>query len=344
MRAVVLRGGEIEVADLPDPVPGRGQVLIAPHATGICGSDLHLREALAELAASSPDTAPEPIVPGHEFAGEIVAIGPDTETGLAAGDLVTAIPFTHGADGPETIGISPTFSGGLAELTVADAFRTFELPAGLDTRLGALCEPVAVAVHAFARAAERGPIVVVGAGPIGMAIVAVAVVAGRHPILAIEPSAARRAMAVQLGADAVHEPGLPLLELLSQSGYRPSTISPLLDGEPARATIFECVGRPDVVQSILAEAPPHSRVVLAGACGQPVEIDPLQLTTTEVSVETSFAYLPHEFRTAADHIHRHPDLFGALITSERPLDASEAAFDALATQPGEVKILIRPGS
>lgn len=342
MRAVVIRGGRIDVEEWPEPEPSAGQILIAPHATGICGSDLHLRHALAELAAAAPEAPAAAIVPGHEFAGEVVAIGPGTVTDLAVGDLVTAIPFTHGAAGPEAIGLSPTYSGGLAELTVADAVRTLRLPDGLDTRIGALCEPVAVAVHAFARAAGRGPIVVVGAGPIGLGIVAVAAVAGRHPIIAVEPSASRRAMALQVGADAAHEPGQALADVLAEAGYRPSAISPLLDGDPVTATIFECVGRPDTVQSILATAPPHSRVVLAGACMQPVEISPLQLTTTEVSVETSFAYRPEEFGVAADHLRRHPERFAPLVTSERPLVAAEEAFDALANAPEEVKILIRP--
>jgi threonine dehydrogenase-like Zn-dependent dehydrogenase len=337
-----MQGGRIDVRELPDPVPGAGKVLIAPHATGICGSDLHVRQVQADLAARSPDAPPTSIVPGHEFAGEVVAIGPDTVTDLVPGDLVSANPFTRGAVGPETIGLSPTFGGALAEFTVADADATIRLPDGLDTRLGALCEPVAVAVHAFALAAERGPLVVVGTGPIGLGVVAVAVVAGRHPIIAVEPSPVRRGMALRLGADAAHAPGPALAEMLEQCGFSPSTISPLLDGEPATATIVECAGRPEVVQSILAGAPAHSRVVLAGACLRSVEVSPVQLTTSEISIETSFAYRQHEFRAAARHVAEHPGLFGKLVTSEHSLQATEAAFDALASQPGEAKILIRP--
>lgn len=342
MRAAVMRGGRIQLEEVPDPVPGPGQVLIAPHATGICGSDLHLRHALADLAARSPGAPAIPVIPGHEFAGEVIAVGPDAPSDLVPGDLVTAIPFTRGAAGPETIGLSPAFGGGLAELTVTDASRTVRLPDGLDTRLGALCEPVAVAVHAFARAAGRGPVIVVGTGPIGLVLVAVAVIAARHPIIAIEPSPIRRGMALRLGADAAHAPGQALTELLAESGFTPSTISPLLDGEPATATIFECAGRPEVVQSILAGAPSHSRVVLVGACAQPVELNPLQLTTAELSVEASFAYRPDEFRTAVGHLRQRPDLFTTLVTSEHPLEATEAAFDALSGHPDEAKILIHP--
>ena len=343
MRAVVMRGGAIEVVEMPDPAPSAGQVLIAPHATGICGSDLHFREVMAEMAKANPEAVMS-IVPGHEFAGEVVAIGPDTQTDLVVGDLVTAIPFTHSAGGPQTIGLSVEFSGGIAEFTRADASRTFVLPEGLTTRLGALCEPVAVAVHAFANTGASGPIVVVGVGPIGLGIVAIAAMNGRHPIIAVDPSTSRRAMALGVGADVAVEPGTTLLELLADVGYRPSTISPLLDEDPVPATVFECVGRPEVVQRLLAEAPLHSRVVLTGACMHAVEIQPLQLTTSEVTIATSFAYRPHEFRAAADYLHRDPNRFARLITSEQPLSGTEKAFDALASQPDEVKILIRPGA
>ncbi len=343
MRAVVIRGGAIQVVEMPDPVPTAGQVLIAPHATGICGSDLHFREVMADLVKANPEAAMS-IVPGHEFAGEVVAIGPDTSTDLMVGDLVTAIPFTHSASGPQTIGLSAEFTGGIAEFTRADASRTFVLPEGLTTRLGALCEPVAVAVHTFANAGATGPIVVVGVGPIGLGIVAIAAMNGRHPIIAVDPSPSRRTMALGIGADVAVEPGTTLLELLADVGYRPNTISPLLDEEPVPATVFECVGRPDVVQRLLAEAPLHSRVVLTGACMHAVEIQPLQLTTSEVTIATSFAYRPHEFRAAADYLHRDPTRFARLITSEQPLSQTERAFDALANQPDEVKILIRPGS
>lgn len=341
MRAAVMRGGSIEVEELPDPTPGPGEILLAPHATGICGSDLHIRQLFAEMAAQSPDMV-LPIVPGHEVAGEVVAIGPDTDTALAVGDLVTGNPFLPAGAGFETIGISAMYSGGLAELTRFPAAGLLRVPDGIDARLAALTEPVAVGVHAFALGAATGPIVVVGAGPIGLAIIAVAVVQSRGPVVAVEPSPTRRAMAATLGADAVHEPGAPLVDVLAGVGFRPSAASPLLDGEPEPATVFECVGRPDVVQALLATAPPHTRVVLAGACTHPVELNMLHLTTNEVSIESSFAYRPAELRGALALVTERPALFGQLITSDRPLDATPAAFDDLSTDPEELKILIHP--
>jgi threonine dehydrogenase-like Zn-dependent dehydrogenase len=158
----------------------------------------------------------------------------------------------------------------------------------------------------------------------------------------VEPSATRRALAERLGADVTHEPGRPIVDLLAEVGFAPSTISPLLDDSPEVVSVFECVGRPAIVGSVLAEAPPHAHVVLAGACAHPVEMQPLELTTREVTVDTSFAYRPSEFVAAADHLRSHPDIFEQMITSERPLEDAAAAFDALANEPSEIKILITP--
>ena len=96
------------------------------------------------------------------------------------------------------------------------------------------------------------------------------------------------------------------------------------------------------MQDLLTTAPPHSRVVLAGACSHPVEMQPLVLTMSEVTVEASFAYRPAEFRHAMGLIAEYPDLFGQLVTSYRALDAAESAFDDLASDPHELKILIHP--
>lgn len=342
MRAAVARGSRIAVENWPDPAPAVGQVVIAPHATGICGSDLHFRELLVAGEAADPSAPQVPFVFGHEFAGEVVAIGPDTDTPLAVGDLVTANPFTTGPMGTEIVGLSPTSAGALAEFTVAGADRCFRLPEGLDGRLGALAEPLAVAVHAMARAAATGPIVVVGTGPIGLGIIAVAATTGRGPIVAVDPAPARRAAASGFGADVAVEPGTPLGELLAGVGWAPSLGSALIEHDPHQVTIFECVGRPEVVASILAEAPTHAQVVLAGACMHPVEFSPVALTMAEVSISTSLAYRPGELRRAAEMVRDHPSRFGRMITSERPLEDTAAAFEALAHEPDQIKILIRP--
>src|SRR5688572_11962831 len=113
MRAVVLRSGRLEVDELPDPVPGTGQLLVRPLACGICGSDLHA----AQLAARDPAAAgPEPRVMGHELSAEVVGVGPDV-TGFTEGDVVVSLA-----------------AGGYAERAVVSAAGSFKVPAGVDPR------------------------------------------------------------------------------------------------------------------------------------------------------------------------------------------------------------------
>ena len=119
MKAAVLRGHRIVVETLPDPTPRPGQLLVRPLFTGICGSDLSLRKQMAaaeEEALNGSDDLPI-IVPGHEFTGEVLDTNKLDGTGLRPGDIVTALPFTEDADGPQTIGISPGYTGGLATLS-----------------------------------------------------------------------------------------------------------------------------------------------------------------------------------------------------------------------------------
>ncbi|HPB44716.1 MAG TPA: zinc-binding dehydrogenase [Microthrixaceae bacterium] len=362
MRAAVMNGQRISVEDVDDPTPGPGQVVIAPEATGICGSDLHMREAYASFAQAGLEV--EPIIPGHEFAGRIVALGSDvdapgggtgTGTGsgtgdqvLRVGDFVTAIPFTHGPDGPEGIGLSPRFGGGLAEFVLADATSTFVLPESIHPdragAVGALAEPLAVGLRALSKAAPQGPIVVVGTGPIGLMVIAAAVLQGRGPVIAVDPSEQRRDVARRVGAHSAHAPGASLVELLGTVGYRPSTMSPLLREDPEPATIVECVGRPEVIETLLTQAPAHSRVVLAGACIHSLEMPVLQLTLAEVAVETSFAYRPADFVTSAQLLGTHPEIFSSMITAQLPLAETEHAFALLENEPEQVKILINPNA
>jgi len=118
MRGAVARAGVVCVEEVDDPVPASGQVLVAPVACGICGSDLHLVEA----QAAAPDLIP-PIVLGHEFVAEVLDYGHGTERRFAPGTLVTSVPYLDSSTGPQLIGLSPVTPGALAERTVLQASR-----------------------------------------------------------------------------------------------------------------------------------------------------------------------------------------------------------------------------
>ena len=160
-----MRNWTLDVRDIPDPVPGSGQVLVRTRACGICGSDLHMLKHGAAMAALGEElrkhAPPEPIetvrmesdrdvVMGHEFCGEVVDLGPDC-TNLKTGDLVVSIPVAFDGAGLHTIGYSNNYPGGYAELMVLSDLAAMKVPNGLDYRNAALTEPLAVGIHAVAK-------------------------------------------------------------------------------------------------------------------------------------------------------------------------------------------------
>ena len=351
MRAAVMQGKTIDVRTLPDPQPGSGKLLVKPFYTGICGSDLSLRKQMAEaedaVPAANRDALPQ-IVPGHEFCAEIVDIPKATETAFRVGDLVTSIPFTHAHDLPQTIGLSPEFSGGLASLTCVDAMRSFAVPEGLETDLAALTEPLAVGLHAANLASRnKGPNVVIGCGPVGLATIFALKQQGRGPILAADLSPERSAIAEKLGADLIVNPAeTSALDKWDKLGFTPSMMSPLLErdfrGLPPGANIFECTGVKGMLDQVVTVAPQHSHIIVVGVCPHQETVTPLEGIVRELTIEFSFAYRPQEFQAAMQSIAAQPDLARLFITSRRPLAETQSAFDALAKHPDEIKILINP--
>jgi len=347
MRAAVMRGARIEVETLDEPVPEEGQVLLAPLATGICGSDLHMRTRVSEAAARGRLSS---VTPGHEFAAELLAAGPDTRPRFALGSLVTAIPFAATPEGSDTVGMSPVRPGGLATRMVVEESSLFLVPDGMPAERAALTEPLAVGVHAVGLANRHttGPHVVIGCGPIGLAVILSLRAAGRGPIIASDLSPERRAAAAALGADVVLETtgGSPF-DRLSDFGFLEAQISPLLPAEaaapPAGITVFECVGAPGLIEDVLRWAPRHSHAVIVGVCPGEDSITPVLGITKELTLEFSFAYRPDEFRRSLELIASNGPLVETLITSRVGLGETEGAFDRLASHPSEIKILVEPG-
>ncbi len=350
MRAARLIGNQFHITECPDPIPGEGQLLVAPIATGICGSDLHLKAQMAELYSTTPaaqrDALPA-IIPGHEFSATIVDTGPQVDARFTPGMRITANPFINGATGPECVGLSPVYSGGLASLSLVDAARAIELPATVPDNLGALAEPLAVGLHAASLAnRQAGPNLVIGCGPVGLAVIFALRIAGRGPILAADFSASRRTAAEALGADVVVDPAeTSPYSRWTDLAFQPSTISPLLEGmvsRPAAPNIFECVGAPGLLDQVMTNAPQHSHIVVVGVCSHQDKITPMTGITQELTIEFSFAYTMAEFGQSIRHIAKYPELVAKFVTSEMPLAQTEAAFNALANSPEEIKVLIYP--
>jgi threonine dehydrogenase-like Zn-dependent dehydrogenase len=176
MRAAIMRGGEIISDTLPDPMPGDGQVLVKTLACGICGSDLHALRHADEMTALAREAASpffsmdleRDVVMGHEFCAEIVEFGPGTSQTLKKGDRVCSLPVVFHQGGVAGIGYSNDFPGGYGELMVLSEATLLRVSDDFSTELAALTEPMAVGIHAVAKANLQPADVplVVGCGPV----------------------------------------------------------------------------------------------------------------------------------------------------------------------------------
>lgn len=215
MKAVVCRGGDLEIADLPDPRPGPGQILLNVSRAGICGSDLHLRNSLDQLASSMATVGaggiPEAdggVVFGHEFSGEVAEYGPDTRRRWKPGALMVAMPVCRHCRQPHIIGSTPLAPGAFAERLIVQEAVAFPVPNGLSAEHATLTEPMAVAWHAVRRSRieKRQTAYVIGCGPIGLAVIAMLKAAGVSTVIASDLSSRRRELAARCGADVVADP------------------------------------------------------------------------------------------------------------------------------------------
>jgi threonine dehydrogenase-like Zn-dependent dehydrogenase len=350
MHAIVMRGGKLQMTEVADPVPGRGQILVAPIFNGICGSDLHRREQMrGEEERYDGDPADLPaIIPGHEFSAEVISIGPETDTDIQPGDRVVALPFSPDPTGEGfiNVGLSTARSGGLATRCIIDADRTFKIPDNVPSDVAALTEPLSVGWHAALLAGRNaGPNLILGAGPIGLAVLIALQEMGRGPNICVDFSSARRKMAQEFGADSVIDPNATSPYDSWQSfDFQPSPASPLaprsFEGRPRGPNIFECTGSPTVLAEIVARAPRHSHVIYAGVCKHEVRHIPVDAILKELAIDYCFAYTPKEFETVLNLVATKPDFFRRMITSQFSLKNTETAFDCLSGSPAEVKILI----
>lgn len=209
MRAAIFRNGEIVVDRMAEPKPAPGQVLVKTLACGICGSDLHARQHAPRMVEMAKKTGRTPmdlsrdVVFGHEFCCEIIDYGPGTARKLKPGTHVCSLPALLTPEGIKGIGYSNEFVGGYAEQMLLSEPLLLEVPNGLAPEHAALTEPLAVGVHAVAKANISGGEVplVIGCGPVGLAVIAALRIKGLHPIIAADYSSPRRALAAKLGAD-----------------------------------------------------------------------------------------------------------------------------------------------
>jgi threonine dehydrogenase-like Zn-dependent dehydrogenase len=358
MRAAIFRNGEIVVDTLPEPTPGPGQVLVKTLACGICGSDLHARKhahRMVELSRHFPGRKPmdlaRDVVFGHEFCCEIVDHGPATARKLKPGARVCSLPALLTPEGPQGIGYSNDNIGGYAEFMLLSEPLLLEVPNGLASEHAALTEPLAVGIHAVAKANVRGDEVplVIGCGPVGLAVIAALKLKGLHPIVAADYSPARRALALRLGADIVVDPACtqPYATWAEHAAMTPEQKAarpPLQAMLPALkpALIFECVGIPGLIQQVFEGAPRDARVVVVGVCMETDRSEPMLGIIKELSVQYVLGYTPDEFSHSPRLIAEGQVDAAALVTATVGIDGVAQAFADLANPEHHTKIIIEP--
>jgi threonine dehydrogenase-like Zn-dependent dehydrogenase len=358
MRAAIFRQGDFLVGSIPDPVLAEGQVLVRTRACGICGSDLHAAkytDSFVDVARRSGGRftmeKDRDIVFGHEFVGEVVANGPGTEGRFRPGTLVTSMPLTIADNQVHGVGYNPEVAGGFAEYMPLAERMLLPLPEGMDPDHAALVEPIAVGVHAveYGHVTPEDAALVVGCGPIGLAVIAALKLKGAAPVIAADFSPARRALAQRMGADIVIDPAeaspyAALEQAITPAGHDGSRYAQLFGLSPKRrpAVLFECVGMPGVMQQMFEGAPPGARIVIVGVCMEPDRFEPFFGIVKQLNVQFVLGYTAAEFAETLGHIGAGRIDVAPLITGRVGLEGVGQAFIDLANPEKHAKVLVEP--
>ena len=329
--------------DVAEPVLGAGDVLVEVKACGICGSDLHALHYADELVAITNEMgvpiAFDPardFIMGHEYTGEVLELGPMTDGApVEVGDLVTSLPVALTPTGIEPIGAySNIYNGAYADRMRLSAAMCMKVPNGLDHRRAALTEPMAVGRHAAARSAitPAEAAVVLGAGPVGLAVVAELRRLGIETIVVSDFSPRRRAVALAMGASVVVDP----------SSEDPIDAWTAADGRRL-PVVFDAIGVPGSLEAVIKVAPAMGRVCIVGSCMQTDSVRPLVAQVKQLTIVFSMAYDPFEFGDTLRAIAEGEIDVSPMITGTCGVDGVPAAFEALGNPEEHVKILVEPG-
>jgi threonine dehydrogenase-like Zn-dependent dehydrogenase len=379
MRAVACKDAKLDLIERPAPTPGRGQVLIDVRRCGICGSDLHARHHCDELAEVMSESgydhfmrSDQEVVFGHEFSGELAEHGPGCRKTSAPGTPVVALPLLRREDAVHLIGLSTAAPGAYAEQVVVEESLTVPVPNGLSPDLAALTEPMAIGWHAVRRGEvkKRTVAIVIGCGPVGLAVISMLKASGVRNVIASDFSPGRRALATACGANVVVDPAqdspyassadhghltmpaaldlavgaMERIRRLPVPWWQVWRAAEKLGALPKSPVIFECVGVPGVIDTIIAGAPAFARVVVVGVCMGADRIRPAMAINKEIDLRFVLGYSPLEFRDTLRMLAEGKVDPRPLVTGEVGLAGVESAFDALGDPETHAKILIDPKS
>jgi len=333
MKAVTFQGLHTPLAfeEIADPTPGEGELVVKVGRCGICGSDLHMTEDAA-YGCKHGD------VLGHEFAGEVVALGKST-TGKKVGDLVSVIPLKscgsceHCRKGAVQwctgFGLQ---GGGYAEYAVTRPNQCVTLPADLTLADGAIIEPLAVALHGINLSGLKtgDKVLVLGAGPIGLAVAFWAKRYGAGRVAVQDISDWQQARALDMGADAfVVDPENPVESAVQGLG-----------GEAD--IVFECVGILGLIDQAVHQVRPDGTIVLLGLCTKPDTIHTFPMLSRQVKLVTSAFFTVQEYEASLAALEQGAIEPRLLVTDTISLTETPDVFESLKKRTKQCKVMIAP--
>lgn len=342
MKAAVFKeiGQALAIEIVADPVPASTELVMKVSFCGICGTDLHAtREGLTTACCGQ--------ILGHEYVGEVVEVGKDAVGDWSIGDRVCAMPFIgcgrclpcaagrfFECANKKVSGIDD--QGGFAEFVTTGCRETFLLPDSLDMQSAALVEPLAVGIHAVRVACVKAGsrVMVIGAGPIGLAVALWCRFFGAREVVVSEVAQTRAHLALKMGATAVIHPDLTqgAEDLLQQ-------FAGVASGAPD--VIFECVGAPGLLQQCIEMAPYNGKIIPVGVCEQPDAIMPFFGLLKELQIQFAIAYTRDDFDTCVAMLGEGRIDVSPMVTDIVSLDEMPVAFEALRTPSHQCKVLLQ---
>jgi L-iditol 2-dehydrogenase len=317
--------GNLEIRDLPEPVPGPGQVLIEVKAAGICGTDIHIYH---DTFRSNP-----PVILGHEFCGVVKGVGPGV-TEFKPGDRVTSETAArvcgkcrfcrtgHYNLCPERLGLGYGVDGVFTKYCVVRKKIVHSLPDSVDFRSGAMCEPLSCAVHGVIEqtGVRAGDVVaVIGPGAIGLLAAQVAMAeGGTVVVLGIDADKDKFAVAEALGCKRT-------INISKEDPLK--IIRDLSDGYGADV-VLECSGAAPAARLGFQLASKRGRYCQMGLFGKPIEIDLEQIAYKELDVSGFISQKWTAWQTALRLLQEKKVNLGPLISQELALADWREGFES----------------
>jgi L-iditol 2-dehydrogenase len=336
--AVLVEPTEFELQDRPRPSPGTDDVLVAVRDVGICGSDIHYYEH----GRIGDYVVEEPLVLGHESAGEVVDVG-EAVTGVESGDRVALEPGVpcrrcahckrgdyHLCEAVQFMA-TPPHDGAFTEYVTWPADFAYRLPESVSTAEGALCEPLSVGIHACRRGGvgTGDTVLIAGAGPIGLMVMEAARAAGATDVVIADVVAEKLAFASERGADLTVDVSNAALE---------SAVDGYTDGVGADVVV-EASGAEPSIRSTIDVVRRGGTVVLVGLADESsVPFDVLEVIDNEIDVYGSFRY-KNTYEAAVDLLADDEVDVEGIIDFESSIEDIDAAFRR-AMDPNIVKGMI----